>query len=124
VALVFLCKKRKGRGSIHANPDLWYPAEAPIGAETKRDYLTATRNPEMVRRMLADYRGGLEFDYDDDKRDKDATRRLKCRLGLLWSRVDDMENLYSDPANPWSEWSDRIVLRRDIQSGRHMAEEA
>ena len=74
--------------------------------------------------MLADYRAGLEFDYDDDRRDKDAGRRLQCPLGVLWSRYDDMEKLYGDPASPWADWSDRIVLRQGIPSGHHMAEEA
>ncbi|MVA18945.1 alpha/beta fold hydrolase [Agrobacterium vitis] len=120
----FFAQSDKAEDAIQGSPDLWYPAEAAVGAENKLDYLAATRNPDVVRGMLADYRAGLEFDYDDDKRDKDAGRRLQCPLGVLWSLRDDMENLYGDPVNPWSEWSDRIVLRRGIDSGHHMAEEA
>jgi haloacetate dehalogenase len=74
--------------------------------------------------MLADYRAGLEFDYEDDERDKEAGRRLQCPVGVLWSLQDDMESLYGDPANPSSDWSDRIVLRYGIDSGHHMAENA
>lgn len=106
-----------------AHPDLWYPAEAALGAENNLDYLAAARSPEVVRGMLADYRAGLEFDYDGDRRDKDTGRRLQRPLGVLWSRYDDMEKLYGDPASPWADWSDRIVLRQGIPSGHHMAEE-
>lgn len=35
-----------------------------------------------------------------------------------------MESLYGDPVNPWTAWSDQIVLRHGIASGHHMAEEA
>jgi haloacetate dehalogenase len=120
----FFAQSEKAEAAIGGNPDMWYPPEAAVGTENNRDYLAATRNPEVVRGMLADYRAGLEFDYDDDKRDKDAGRRLQCPLGVLWSLQDDMESLYGDPTNPWSHWSDRIVLRHGIQSGHHMAEEA
>ncbi len=120
----FFAQSEKAEAAIRCNPDLWYPAGAAIGSENNRDYLKATRDPEMVHGMLADYRAGLEFDYDDDKRDRETGRRLQCPLGVLWSRQDDMESLYGDPAKPWSDWSDRIVLRQGIESGHHMAEEA
>lgn len=120
----FFAQSEKAEAAIQAHPDLWYPAEAAAGAENNRDYLDATRNSDVVRGMLADYRAGLEFDYDDDRRDKAAGRRLRCSLGVLWSKHDDMESLYGDPANPWTAWSDQIVLRHGIASGHHMAEEA
>ena len=62
-----------------------------------------TSPPPVVRGMLADYRAGLEFDYDDGRRDKDAGRRLQCPLGVLRSLQDDIESLYGDPAHPWSD---------------------
>lgn len=120
----FFAQSEKAEAAIQARPDLWYPTKAVPGAENNLDYLAATRSPEVVRGMLADYRAGLEFDYDDDRRDKDAGRRLQCPLCVLWSRYDDMEKLYGDPASPWADWSDRIVLRQGIPSGHHMAEEA
>lgn len=120
----FFAQSEKAEAAIQASPDLWYPADAALGAENRRDYLSATRSPHVVRGMLADYRAGLEFDYDDDRRDKEAGRRLQCPLGVLWSCHDDMESLYGDPVNPWADWSDRIVLRHGIASGHHMAEEA
>lgn len=120
----FFAQSEKAEAAIRANPDLWYPEEAAPGEQNNLDYFAATRNPAVVSGMLADYRAGLEFDYDDDRRDKEAGRGLQCPLGVLWSRDDDMEDLYGDPAEPWSEWSDKIVLRHSIPSGHHMAEDA
>jgi haloacetate dehalogenase len=44
-------------------------------------------------------------------------------IALLWSARDDMESIYGNPAQPWSEWASEIVLRQRIMSGHHMAEE-
>ncbi|AZB54608.1 alpha/beta hydrolase [Cereibacter sphaeroides] len=120
----FFAQSEKAEAAITACPDLWYPADAAIGLENNQDYMAATRRPDVVRGMLADYRAGLEFDFEDDRQDREAGRRLRCPLGVLWSLHDDMEQLYGDPSGPWAEWSDRIVMRRAIASGHHMAEEA
>lgn len=120
----FFAQSEKAEAAIEAHPDLWYPADAAVGEENRQDYLTATRSREVVRGMLADYRAGLEIDYDDDRRDREAGHRLQCPLGVIWSRLDEMESLYGDPAGPWADWSDRIILQHGIASGHHMAEEA
>jgi haloacetate dehalogenase len=96
----FFAQSGKAEAAIRADPELWYPSHAALGEENAADYLAATRNPEVVRGMLADYRAGLEFDYDLDQVDRKAGRRLQCPLGLLWSAHDDMERIYGDPAEP------------------------
>lgn len=120
----FFAQSDKAEAAIRADPDLWYPSGAARGAENAAEYMAATRNPAVVGGMLADYRAGLEFDYDDDKADKQAMRGLTCPLGVLWSVNDDMEQIYDDPAGPWSEWSTQIVMRQRILCGHHLAEEA
>lgn len=121
----FFAQSEKAEAAIAADPDLWYPADpALMGSKNAADYQAATRDPAIVRGMLADYRAGLEIDGADDQADKDAGRRLQCPLGLLWSARDDMERLYGDPAEPWSHWAPQIALKQRIDSGHHMAEEA
>ena len=121
----FFAQSTKAEAAILANPDLWYPVdEGRLGTANAADYREATRDPAVLRGMLADYRAGLEFDYAHDEADKLAGQRLRCPLALLWSARDDMEDLYGDPANPWSEWSSEIVMQQRIMSGHHMAEEA
>lgn len=36
---------------------------------------------KVVRGTLADFRSGLEFDYDDDKRNIETELRVGCPLG-------------------------------------------
>ena len=120
----FFAQSDKAEAAIRSDPELWYPSDAALGEENPADYLAATRNAAVVRGMLDDYRAGLEFDYDHDKADRKASRRLQCPLGLLWSAHDDMVRIYSDPAEPWLEWSSLIVMKQRIMSGHHMIEEA
>lgn len=120
----FFAQSDKAEAAIRADPELWYPSHNIPGEENTADYLAATRNPAVVRGMLADYRAGLEFDHDHDKADKEANRQLRCPLGLLWSAHDDMERIYGDPAEPWRAWSSRILMKHRIMSGHHMVEEA
>ncbi|RMC36044.1 alpha/beta fold hydrolase [Paracoccus alkanivorans] len=120
----FFAQSDKAESAILADPELWYPTDAALGIENRADYVKATRDPSVVRSMLADYRAGLEYDYDHDHADRKVSRYLQCPLGLLWSAHDDMETIYGDPSKPWADWSSKTVMKERIMSGHHMAEEA
>ena len=121
----FFAQSEKAEAAIKADPDLWYPCDREkMGPENADDYLGATRNPLVVRGMLADYKAGLEFDYDHDRADFEAGRKLACPLAVFWSALDDMEALYGDPKLPWQAWTTLDIVGSAIDSGHHMAEEA
>lgn len=121
----FFAQSEKAEAAVNGSPDLWYPCDPlAMGQENAHDYLQATRNPAVVRGMLADYRAGLAFDYDHDRTDLDAGRQLACPLGVFWSTRDDMETLYGDPTLPWRAWTAEKISAFPIESGHHMAEEA
>ena len=121
----FFAQSEKAEAAIRADPDLWYPCDrAALGRENAADYLAATRDPSVVRGMLADYRAGLELDYETDRDDRRAGRRLRCPVAIFWSEKDDMESLYGDPTVPWTDWLDGPPATYRIASGHHMAEEA
>ena len=71
--------------------------------------------------MLENYRAGLTVDYDDEVIDRARGRRLHQPLLLLWSRRDDLEDLYGDLALIWRDWA-TDVEGHGIDSGHHMAE--
>ena len=120
----FFAQSNKAEAAILAAPDLWYPCDrAALGSENAADYLAATRDPEVVRGMLADYRAGLEIDYEIDKADRQSERKVPCPVAVFWSAYDDMERLYGDPAKPWTAWTECPVSRHRVRSGHHMAEE-
>ena len=63
------------------------------------------------------------MDRADEEADRAAGRRVDCPLLVLWSRHDDLADLYGDPVAVWRSWAGD-VRGHDVDSGHHMAEEA
>ena len=110
---------------ITADPLAWYrPDRDQMGEENYADLVAAVTKPASVRAMLEDYRAGLHVDRGHDEADRAAGRRIRCRTLVAWSRYDDMETLYGDPAVVWAPWCEQPVRSAVIDSGHHMAEQA
>jgi haloacetate dehalogenase len=108
---------------ISADPDAWYRSDpAVMGAANHADYLRAIHDPATVLAMCEDYRAGLGIDRDHDEADLRSGNRVTCPMVFLWSKHDDMEELYGDPLAIWQTWADD-VRGGTIDSGHHMAEE-
>jgi haloacetate dehalogenase len=109
---------------ITADPDSWYRGDPErMGQENFDEWRAATRDPEVVRAMLEDYRAGLTVDARHEEEDRAAGVRIGCPALVLWSLRDDLEELYGDPVAVWRNWADD-VRGHGIDSGHHMAEEA
>ncbi|MBW9209584.1 alpha/beta hydrolase [Mumia sp. zg.B21] len=110
---------------INADPDSWYaggPEE--LGDENYAEFRAATRDPDVVRAMLEDYRAGLTVDRRDEEEDRDAGRRLRPPLLVAWSAGEDLDDLGGDPVEVWKTWADDVRGGAVIDSSHHMAEEA
>ncbi|MFI6044526.1 alpha/beta fold hydrolase [Nocardia sp. NPDC051321] len=109
---------------INADPDSWYQGDPDVmGRDNYDEWRAATRNPEVVRAMLEDYRAGLTIDRQHEAADRAAGRRIHCPTLILWSLRDDLEELYGNPLDIWRSWA-VDVRGHGIDSGHHMAEEA
>lgn len=107
----FFAQSEKAERVITRDYDLWYSFDpVAMGEENAADFLAATRDPAVVRGMLADYRAGLEYDFYDDQQDDRFGRRLTCPLAVLWSSKDDMESLYGNPIEPWRQWTSSEIF--------------
>jgi haloacetate dehalogenase len=110
---------------ITADPLAWYrPDESQMGTGNYQDLTAAISDPRTVRAMIEDYRAGLAVDPVHDAADREAGRRIAAPTLVMWSRHDDMELLYGDPAAIWKPWCEQAVRTAVIDSGHHMAEEA
>ncbi|GAA1830147.1 hypothetical protein GCM10009714_09430 [Microlunatus capsulatus] len=93
---------------IGADPDAWYQGDpATMGEADHAEWRRAMRDPHVVRGMLEDYRAGLTVDYADEVADRAAGRRFTQPLLVLWSALDDLEQLYGDPLVIWRAWPTR-----------------
>jgi haloacetate dehalogenase len=113
---------------ICADPETWYQAwttNSPdaLGPENHADFLASIRDPATVHAMVEDYRAGLGVDRRADEADRAAGRHIECPTLVLWSTLDDMEELYGDPVAVWKPWC-RQVIGRGIESTHHIAENA
>ncbi|KUN34151.1 alpha/beta hydrolase [Streptomyces longwoodensis] len=109
---------------IDADPDAWYRGDPRVmGRENHDEFRKATRDPEVVRAMLEDYRAGLTVDRRHEEEDRAAGTRVRCPALILWSLRDDLEQLYGDPLRIWRDWA-TDVRGHGIDSGHHVAEEA
>ncbi|MCX4995185.1 alpha/beta hydrolase [Streptomyces longwoodensis] len=109
---------------INADPDAWYRGDPRVmGRENHDEFREATRDPEVVRAMLEDYRAGLTVDRRHEEEDRAAGTRVRCPALILWSLRDDLEQLYGDPLRIWRDWA-TDVRGHGIDSGHHVAEEA
>ncbi|WP_405919951.1 alpha/beta fold hydrolase [Streptomyces longwoodensis] len=109
---------------INADPDAWYRGDPRVmGRENHDEFREATRDPEVVRAMLEDYRAGLTVDRQHEEEDRAAGTRVRCPALILWSLRDDLEQLYGDPLRIWRDWA-TDVRGHGIDSGHHVAEEA
>ena len=125
----FFAQPEKPEHAILADPDAWYGALAPgkreaMGEANHDDFRAAIHDPATVRAMLEDYRAGLGVDRDADDADRAAGHRISCPTLVLWSRRDDLEDLYGDPLAVWANWTTDLRGGGPIDSGHHMAEEA
>ena len=109
---------------INADPGAWYRGDPEaMGAEAYSDFRAAVHDPAVVHAMCEDYRAGLGPDGAADDADRAAGRRIGCPTLVLWSRRDDLPELYGDVLEVWRAWADD-VRGGEIDSGHHMAEEA
>jgi haloacetate dehalogenase len=109
---------------INADPDAWYTATAQhMGPDAFADFRAAIHDPDTVHAMVEDYRAGLGIDRAHDEADRAAGRTVGCPMLLLWSRRDDLEELYGDPLAVWRPWAGDL-RGHGIDAGHHVAEEA
>jgi haloacetate dehalogenase len=94
-----------------------------MGAEAYEDFRAAIHDPAVVHGMCEDYRAGLGPDRAAEDADRAAGRRIGCPRLVLWSRHDDLADLFGDVLGIWRAWAED-VRGGEIDCGHHMAEEA
>lgn len=91
VALVLLRQPQIPERVIHADPDAWCRGDLQkMGVEKHEEWRAATRNPDVVRAVLEDYRAGLTIDREHEEADYAGARGSTapfwscCRCKTTW----------------------------------------
>lgn len=120
----FFAQPEKPEQAILADPDKWYGGQpVTMGDDEYIEFKRAIHDPETVHGMIEDYRAGLSIDKEHELYDRQHGRHIKCPTLCLWSKYDDLEEIYGDVLSIWKAWAPD-VRGKAISSGHHMAEEA
>ncbi|KPA04768.1 alpha/beta hydrolase [Pantoea agglomerans] len=120
----FFAQPEKPEMAILADPDKWYGGQPEtMGNDEYIEFRRAIHDPETVHGMIEDYRAGLTIDKEHELYDRQNGRLIECPTLCLWSKYDDLEDIYGDVLGIWKSWAPH-VRGKAIASGHHMAEEA
>jgi haloacetate dehalogenase len=115
---------------IQSNPDDYFGrtfrswtkgGENPFDPRAVAHYLTAFRDPLRIHAACEDYRAGAYADFDHDKADLDAGKKITVPLLALWGGAG-IASAASTPIETWRKWA-TDVSGEPIDSGHFLCEE-
>jgi haloacetate dehalogenase len=101
--------------------DSWTRVKDCFTAEAMAEYIRCFRNPSVVAACCADYRAGATVDWEIDRTDKKAGRKIACPMLALWGERPGRESF--DKLEVWRDWCSADVSGQPIDSGHFLAEE-
>jgi haloacetate dehalogenase len=84
-------------------------------------YLAPFRDPSRVHAMCEDYRAGAYADYDIDKADHDAGKKITIPMLALWGDVG-IASAAATPLDTWKTWATNVT-GSPVDSGHFLTEE-
>ena len=92
-----------------------------MDADAWEDFVTAVRDPATVHAMCEDYRAGAYADYEIDRADFDAGRKITIPMLALWGDAG-VASAATTPLDTWKKWATN-VSGAPVDSGHFLTEE-
>ncbi len=90
--------------------------------ETLAEYARCC-TPENLHAVCEDYRAGATIDFEMDKTDFEAGRRIGCPTLVIWGEQSHTEKMF-DPREAWPPYAANIVKFCPLPCGHYPAEQA
>ncbi|MGY4355940.1 haloacetate dehalogenase [Bradyrhizobium sp. i1.7.7] len=84
-------------------------------------YIAPFRDPARVHAMCEDYRAGAYFDYDLDKTDFEAGKKITVPMLALWGGAG-IAQAAATPLDTWKQWATNVD-GMPVDSGHFLTEE-
>ncbi len=84
-------------------------------------YLAAFRDPSRVHAMCEDYRAGAYADFEIDKVDRDAGKKITIPMLALWGDAG-IASAAATPLDTWKTWATNVA-GAPVDSGHFLTEE-
>lgn len=105
------------RHTLHS----WIRVEDCFTEAAMAEYLRCFAKPSVIAACCADYRAGATVDWEIDRADRAAGKKIACPLLALWGQRPDREK--SKSLDVWRAWCAGPVSGGPIDSGHFLAEE-
>ncbi|MDZ7712902.1 MAG: alpha/beta hydrolase [Rhodovibrio sp.] len=99
--------------------DRWVGDPGALTPAARRAYVTQFRCPSVVQASCADYRAGATVDWQHDRDDRAAGRRIQCPTHVVWGR----QFLTGDVLEIWRPWCAGALDGTPLDCGHFVAEE-
>jgi len=94
-----------------------------FGKEALEEYRRCFRNPETVHAMCEDYRATYGVDFEMDKVDWAAGKKITCPALILWGATGAVGRNHK-PAEVWKDYATDIRGAHALPCGHYLSEEA
>lgn len=116
---------------IGSNPDFFLKNKLASWSKTKdlaafdpralQHYLAAFNDPSRLHAMCEDYRAGAYADFEHDKSDRDAGKKIPVPMLALWGDAGIAQSA-ATPLDTWRHWATNVT-GAPINSGHFLTEE-
>jgi haloacetate dehalogenase len=103
----------------------WGSSASAFDTEIRAAYIAALSDPDHVHAICEEYRAATTLDREHDESDRQAGRRIKAPLAVLWSNRGALNDWYTEHGGPlalWREWADS-VQGHSVDTGHFFPEE-
>ena len=100
--------------------DRWVGDPEALTPAARQAYIAQFRCPSVVQASCADYRAGATVDWQHDREDRAAGRRIACPTHVVWGR----QFLTGDVLGIWGPWCAGALDGTALDCGHFVAEEA
>jgi haloacetate dehalogenase len=90
--------------------------------EEIREYVRVC-TPEQIHGVCEDYRAGATIDFEMDRSDFEAGRKVMCPALVLWGERSHTHRHF-DPQTAWPQYCERIVRMGMLPCGHYPSEQA
>jgi haloacetate dehalogenase len=87
----------------------WGSPSQAFPPEVRAAYIEVLQNPLHAHGVCEEYRAAAGIDRAHDRADRDAARKIRCPVLVLWSAHGPLDLWYSEgPVTLWREWADDV----------------
>ncbi|MBI1964641.1 MAG: alpha/beta hydrolase [Betaproteobacteria bacterium] len=90
--------------------------------ETLAEYARCC-TPENIHGVCEDYRAAVTLDFEMDRVDFEAGRKVACPAAIYWGEQSHTEK-YFDPRTAWPQYCSNLARLRPLPCGHYPAEQA